>query len=101
MTALFGRQAVLTGAAGGIGGAIARELLGLGATVHGIDLDSSSLRPLVQEFPGRFIPYSADLADRAATDRMLEQLGAALGGRCDILVNNAGIARVQSFLQTE
>jgi NAD(P)-dependent dehydrogenase (short-subunit alcohol dehydrogenase family) len=101
MTALLERQAVLTGAAGGIGGAIARELLAQGATVHGIDREPGGLNSLAQEFPGRFIPYAADLADRGATDRMLRLLETALAGRCDILVNNAGIARVQSFVTTE
>ncbi len=92
---------MLTGAAGGIGAAIARELLAQGAAVHGIDRDPGGLGSLAQEFPGRFLPYSADLADRTATDRMLGQLDTALAGRCDILVNNAGIARVQSFVSTE
>jgi NAD(P)-dependent dehydrogenase (short-subunit alcohol dehydrogenase family) len=101
MTALLGRQAVLTGAAGGIGGAIARELLGQGATVHGIDRDPVGLKSLAQEFSGRFIPYVADLSDRGATDRMLGDLNIALAGHCDILVNNAGIARLQSFVTTE
>jgi NAD(P)-dependent dehydrogenase (short-subunit alcohol dehydrogenase family) len=101
MTALFGRQAVVTGAAGGIGAAIARELLAQGARVHGVDRDPGGLDALAQEFSGRFTPYSADLADRSATDRLLGQLDAALAGRCDILVNNAGIARVQSFATTE
>jgi NAD(P)-dependent dehydrogenase (short-subunit alcohol dehydrogenase family) len=101
MTALLERRAVLTGAAGGIGEAIARELLAQGATVHGIDRDPAGLRSLAQEFSGRFVPYVADLADRAATDRMLGHLVAGLAGRCDILVNNAGIARVQSFVTTE
>ena len=101
MTALLDRRAVLTGAAGGIGEAIARELLAQGATVHGIDRDPARLRSLAQEFSGRFVPYVADLAERAATDRMLDHLVAGLDGRCDILVNNAGIARVQSFVTTE
>jgi NAD(P)-dependent dehydrogenase (short-subunit alcohol dehydrogenase family) len=101
MTALFGRQAVLTGAAGGIGAAIARGLLAQGATVHGIDRDISGLDALGREFSGRFIPHAADLADRSATDRMLGHLDTALAGRCDILVNNAGIARVQSFATTD
>ena len=101
MTVLFGRQAVLTGAAGGIGAAIARELMTQGATVHGIDRDPGGLNALAQEFSGRFIPYCADLADRSATDRMLADLDTALAGRCDILVNNAGVARVQSFVSTE
>ena len=92
---------MLTGAAGGIGAAIGRELLAQGATVHGIDLDSDGLNALAREFSGRFIPYNADLADRGATDRMLGQLDTALAGRCHVLVNNAGIARVQAFVSTE
>ncbi|HTC54632.1 MAG TPA: SDR family NAD(P)-dependent oxidoreductase [Steroidobacteraceae bacterium] len=101
MTALLGRQAVLTGASGGIGAAIARELMAQGATVHGIDCDPDGLDALAQEFSGRFLPYRADLADRSATDRMLGPLHTVLAGRCDILVNNAGIARVQAFVSTE
>jgi NAD(P)-dependent dehydrogenase (short-subunit alcohol dehydrogenase family) len=92
---------VLTGAAGGIGAAIARELLAQGATVHGIDRDHAGLNSLAQEFSGRFLPYTADLADRGATDRMVDLLHSALAGRCDILVNNAGIGRVQSFVTTK
>jgi len=101
MAALNQRQAVLTGAAGGIGAAIARQLMAQGATVHGIDRDNVGLAALSREFPGRFIAYEADLADRGATDRMLGLLDRALAGRCDILVNNAGIARVQSFVTSE
>jgi NAD(P)-dependent dehydrogenase (short-subunit alcohol dehydrogenase family) len=101
VSGLSDRRAVLTGAAGGIGGAIARELLAQGATVHGIDRDPMGLGSLAQQYPGRFMPYTADLADRGATDRMLCLLETALAGRCDILVNNAGIARVQSFVTTE
>jgi NAD(P)-dependent dehydrogenase (short-subunit alcohol dehydrogenase family) len=101
VTALFGRQAVLTGAAGGIGAAISRELLAQGATVHGVDRDPVGLGALEQEFSGRFIPYTTDLADRSATDRMLGHLHSALAGHCDILVNNAGVARVQSFVSSE
>lgn len=92
---------MLTGAAGGIGGAITQELLAQGAMVHGIDRDAGGLELLAQEFPGRFIPYALDLSDRDATDRTLAVLDSALAGRCDILVNNAGIARVQPFATTE
>jgi NAD(P)-dependent dehydrogenase (short-subunit alcohol dehydrogenase family) len=94
---LSGRQAVLTGAAGGIGSAIARELIAQGATVHGLDRDRARLQLLAQESGGRLLGHPVDLTDRAESDRVFRQLAAALGGRCDILVNNAGISRIAPF----
>lgn len=94
---LSGRQAVVTGAAGGIGSAIVRELIGQGASVHGLDRDREGLRVLEQQFPGRLLSYPVDLTDRAETDQMFSRLARALGGRCDVLVNNAGISRIVPF----
>jgi NAD(P)-dependent dehydrogenase (short-subunit alcohol dehydrogenase family) len=94
---LSGRQAVLTGAAGGIGSAIARELIAQGAMVHGLDRDRERLHLLEQESGGRLLAHPVDLTDRSETDRMLRQLAPALAGRCDILVNNAGISRIVPF----
>ena len=52
----------MTGAAGGIGRAIARELLAQGATVHGIDRDAAGLGSLAQEGAGRFrFAYRSDI----------------------------------------
>jgi NAD(P)-dependent dehydrogenase (short-subunit alcohol dehydrogenase family) len=93
--------AVLTGAAGGIGSAIARELIGQGATVHGLDRDRERLRLLEQECAGRLRAYPVDLTERSETDRVLGELGRALGGSCDILINNAGISRIVPFLLSD
>jgi NAD(P)-dependent dehydrogenase (short-subunit alcohol dehydrogenase family) len=103
---LAGLRAVVTGAAGGIGGAIVRHLIALGATVYGLDRDAGGLKLLAEEFGPRsggvaFVPYIADLADRAAVDRILVDLLERLEGRCDVLVNNAGVARVRSLAQTD
>jgi len=90
---------VVTGAAGGIGGAIVRRLVEGGATVHGLDRDPRLERKAAQHLAGagRFFPYIVDLAERASAERVTAQLRDRLGGRCDILVNNAGIARWRAF----
>jgi NAD(P)-dependent dehydrogenase (short-subunit alcohol dehydrogenase family) len=99
---LSGRRAVVTGAARGIGRAISRQLIALGATVHGLDRDDDGLREAALEFDaGRFVPHSVDLADRAGVDRMLIGLLDSLDRRCDILVNNAGVSRLRSLTDTD
>ena len=90
---LEGRSAVVTGVAGGIGNAIARQLIEQGAKVHGLDRDADALRRLAQELGGeRFVPYVVDLTERAHVDRVLVELLARLEQCCDILVNNAGVS---------
>jgi NAD(P)-dependent dehydrogenase (short-subunit alcohol dehydrogenase family) len=101
MAPLSGRCAVVTGAAGGIGGAIVRQLLGLGAIVHCVDRDREGLRLVDAQSARGLVTHVADLADRADTDRVVERLRAATGERIDILVNGAGISRVQPFASTD
>jgi len=99
---LSGLRAVVTGAAGGIGGAIARQLIAQGATVHGLDRDAAGLERLAREFDaGSFVPYTVDLADRAEVDRVLIDLLDRSEQRCDILVNNAGVSRLRSLTDTD
>ena len=99
---LEGRSAVVTGAAGGIGNAIARQLIEQGARVHGLDRDADALRRFAQEHrDGRFVPYVVDLTERAYVDRVLVELLACMDQRCDILVNNAGVSRLSPLGQTD
>ncbi len=99
---LQGLRAVVTGAAGGIGAAISRQLIGEGATVHGLDRDGESLERMAQECGwGWFVAHQVDLADRAAVDRVLAEVLQRLEGRCDILVNNAGVSRLRSLSDTD
>jgi NAD(P)-dependent dehydrogenase (short-subunit alcohol dehydrogenase family) len=99
---LSGLRAVVTGAAGGIGSAISRQLIAQGATVHGLDLDAGGLDRLAQELSDApFRPWTVDLGDRAAVDRHLEELLDQLERRCDVLVNNAGVARLRPFGQSD
>src|SRR5690348_12891180 len=89
---LTGQAALVTGASGGIGGAIARALHAQGAQValHGTRL--SALETLAAELGERAYPITADLADPAAADTLIRDAETALG-KLDILVNNAGITR--------
>ncbi|HKX67980.1 MAG TPA: 3-hydroxybutyrate dehydrogenase [Intrasporangium sp.] len=81
---LNGRTALVTGAASGIGAAIARTLSRAGAKVHAVDRDEAGLAEVAQE--SGISPVVADLAD-------LDGL-AGLPTAVDILVNNAGIQHV-------
>jgi 3-oxoacyl-[acyl-carrier protein] reductase len=93
MFSLSGQTALITGASGGIGGAIARAFHAQGAAVALAGTRETALRTLAAELGERAHPLIADLADPAAADRLVQQAEAALGGRLDILVNNAGITR--------
>jgi 3-oxoacyl-[acyl-carrier protein] reductase len=89
---LTGQTALVTGASGGIGGAIARALHGQGATVGLTGTREAALAALAAELGERAHVLTADLADPAAADRLMRDAEAALG-QVDILVNNAGITR--------
>ena len=96
---LAGRTAFVTGASGGIGGAIARALAGQGATVALGGTKQAQLEALAAELGGKSHVVMADLSDRAAADAAFAEAEKALGGQVDILVNNAGITRDQLMLR--
>jgi len=89
---LTGQTALVTGASGGIGGAIARALHLQGAAVALAGTRNTVLADLAGELGTRAHPLTADLADPEAADRLLRDAEAALG-HVDILINNAGITR--------
>jgi 3-oxoacyl-[acyl-carrier protein] reductase len=89
---LSGQTALVTGASGGIGGAIARALYRQGAAVAVAGTRAAALTALVEELGERAYAVIADLADPATPDRLVRDAEAAMG-QVDILVNNAGITR--------
>ncbi len=95
---LTGKTALVTGASGGIGGAIARALHGAGATVGLSGTRTEPLEALAGELEGRAHVLPCDLGDKDAVEALPKQATEAMGG-VDILVNNAGITRDQIFMR--
>ena len=89
---LSGQTALITGASGGIGGAIAKALHSQGAQVMLAGTRRNVLSTLAAELGERAHIGLADLGDPAAADRLVKDAEAAMG-RVDILVNNAGVTR--------
>jgi 3-oxoacyl-[acyl-carrier protein] reductase len=90
---LSGRTALITGASGGIGGAIARALHAQGATVVLSGTRAGALEELVGTFDERAVVLACDLSDPAAVDGLVAGAEAAAGAPLDILVSNAGVTR--------
>ena len=95
---LSGRKALVTGATGGLGGAIARALHAQGAHVALSGTRRGVLDDLANELGERVAVVEADLADRDSVEALVPAAEAALGG-LDILVNNAGITRDNLFMR--
>ena len=95
---LTGKCALVTGASGGIGGAIARALHGAGATVALSGTRVEPLEALAGELGERAHVLPCNLSDAEAVDALPKQAAEAMGA-VDILVNNAGITRDQIFMR--
>lgn len=89
---LGGKRALVTGASGGIGRAVARVLHDRGAAVALSGTRRDALDELAAELGERVFVTPADLGDAAAEAALVETASTAMGG-VDILVNNAGITR--------
>jgi len=89
MTDLDGRTALVTGGAGGIGAACARQLASRGAEVTVADLDDVGAKAVAEEIGGK--AWAVDLSDVAALENL--QLDS------DVLVNNAGVQHVSSITE--
>jgi 2-dehydro-3-deoxy-L-rhamnonate dehydrogenase (NAD+) len=97
MFSLAGRTAIITGAATGIGEAIATRLAEAGATVAVIDLNLAGAQRVAAALPNASFAVEADVADAASVGRAVDQV-IKQTGQIDILVNNAGIAGPAAFI---
>ena len=89
---LTGKTALVTGASGGIGGAIATALHTQGATVALSGKRVDALQKLAESLGGDTKVVPCDLHDVTATEKLVGEAEAQLG-KLDILVNNAGLTR--------
>jgi 3-oxoacyl-[acyl-carrier protein] reductase len=98
MFSLEGRTALVTGATGGIGAAIARALGAAGARLAISGTRRERLDEVAGELGASAVPLPCDLSDRDAVEALVPAAEEALG-RLDILVNNAGITRDNLFVR--
>ena len=95
---LTGKSALITGASGGIGGAVAAALHKAGAQVTLSGTREAPLRELAESLGERAHVVTANLGDAAAVEALPRQAAEAMGS-VDILVNNAGITRDNLFMR--
>jgi 3-oxoacyl-[acyl-carrier protein] reductase len=95
---LTGKAALVTGASGGIGGAVANALHRQGATVAISGTNNAKLDAVAAELGSRVFVMPCDLRDRQAVTKLAEDAEKTLG-QTDILVNNAGITHDNLFMR--
>lgn len=98
MFSLEGKNALITGASGGIGGAIAEALHAQGATVALSGTRTGPLEELRDRLGERAVVHACNLSDLSAVDALPGTVAGVLGS-LDILVNNAGITRDNLFMR--
>ena len=92
MIDLSEKRALVTGATGGLGNAIARQLHAQGAAVALSGTREAVLQELADDLGDRAYVAPANLSDRESLDNLTKSAVEAMGG-IDILINNAGITR--------
>src|SRR3954471_5157834 len=90
---LSGMAALVTGASGGLGSAIARALAGQGGRLAVGGSNVERLGRFRDELGGDHVAIGCNLSDGAAVDQLVPSAVEALGGKLDILINNAGVTR--------
>jgi len=90
---LSGMTALVTGASGGLGSAIAKALARQGARLAVSGSNIEKLENFRSGLGGDHVALPCNLSDGAAVDELVPQAVEALGGKLDILVNNAGVTR--------
>ena len=100
MRGLDGKVALVTGAAGGIGRAIALRLAEEGVGVAATDLDESAVREVARVAKGMVLAVRLDVTDEASIREAVEECERALGP-LHVLVNNAGWDKVEPFVDSD
>ena len=90
---LSGMTALVTGASGGLGSAIAKALAGQGARLAVSGSNVEKLEAFRAGLGGDHVALPCNLSDGAAVDALVPQAVDAFGGKLDILINNAGVTR--------
>ncbi|MCW2387620.1 3-oxoacyl-[acyl-carrier protein] reductase [Sphingobium sp. B11D3B] len=96
---LNGMTALVTGASGGIGSAVARALAAQGARLALSGSNVAKLEAFAAELGGDHVCVPCDLSDAASVDALVPAALEALGGKLDILINNAGVTRDNLILR--
>jgi NAD(P)-dependent dehydrogenase (short-subunit alcohol dehydrogenase family) len=93
----FDKVFVITGAAGGIGSHLAKEVASQNAKVVALDINQNKLNQLINSLPGNdHLAICFDLTDKSEMNRAITQI-ALKYGRIDVLVNNAAITSAERF----
>src|SRR3954465_11122720 len=90
---LNGMTALVTGASGWIGSAIAQALAGQGGRLAGAGSNVDKIEAFRAGLGGDHVALACNLSDGSAVDALVPQAVEALGGKLDILINNAGVTR--------
>ncbi|NMG17027.1 glucose 1-dehydrogenase [Aromatoleum bremense] len=102
MRGLKEKVVIVTGAGGGIGGALVKRFCEEGANVVACDINEASLLALtdrLKEFEGQITPLVMDITDHAGVAAKIGEVTERLG-RIDVLVNNAGWDVLKPFVET-
>jgi len=97
---LKGQTAIVTGAARGIGRAVAERLMSEGAAVAIADLDPAAARQTADALGPRALAVGVNVADRASVEALVAAVESKLGP-VDLLVNNAGVSEIVPFLELD
>lgn len=89
---LKGKKALITGAAGGIGGVIAKKFVEQGVIVGLSGLNKAKLDDLGKKLGGKTYSFECDLSNTEATEKLFDTADAEMGG-VDILISNAGLTK--------